>query len=905
MNQHSLPETFTRQFEAVVHRVPERIAFRLKTPQGYTSVSYREAYHQAKGAALGLLASGLKPGSRIAILSENRPEWVIAYLGAYLSGMIAVPLDAQISPAEWRTLIEDSESQAVFVSGLLMTKLAGALGDSSCVKQIISFDVADDNQISQEKLSAFIDRAWALPHPPALPDGASSDVVTIIYTSGTTGTPKGVPLTHSNIMNELRSIFRAIRVDQSDTFLCLLPLQHVLASVINVLVPLSLGGQVVFADTLKRAEILQALEEAGITILATVPQFFYLFHNRIQEELSKKSPSVQRLFRRMLSLNRFSLQFLRINLGKRLFSKIHRSFGAKLRLFVSGGSSLDLKVARDFHDMGFTILQGYGLTETTGACAVTRIQSNAVGSVGPALPGNELKILNPNEEGIGEILIRGPIVTEGYYKNPEATRSVIHDGWFHSGDLGRLDDNGNLFITGRQKEVIVLPNGKNIYPDELEAHYQQSPFIQEVAIIGIQSDQERGEKLHAIIVPNFDYLKTRKIANTREALRDEITALSNRLPKYKRLLSYQIQADPLLRTTTRKIKRLELKKLVESGQLQASEQSAPATEPGAEERALLESAIGRVVLTCLRETYHRDMSITPGMNLELDLGFDSMERVELLASLEQLLSINLPEDFGAQIYTIGDLLFRLEQETGVSTNTGASSRQSWKTILAEEPLDREQTLPPISGAIASFLKHLFLRVVYFALFKTFLRIETRGMQNLPKEGPYLVCPNHESYLDAFVLISTLPFSIFRKMFFVGYSLFFTSRIMKIAARLTNIVPVDPDALLLRAMKAGAAGLRRGMILCIFPEGGRSFDGKLQDFKKGAAILARELSVPMIPAAIQGTHEVWPRDSMRIRPHKVTITFGKPIHPAKSNAADPYQKDTDALRKAVAALIANS
>jgi long-chain acyl-CoA synthetase len=898
MEQQKPHETFNRQFEEVVHRVPERIAFQLKTPQGYTAVSYREAYRQAKGVAVGLLSSGLKSGSRVAILSENRPEWVIAYLGAYLAGMVAVPLDTQISPGEWRTLIENSETKTIFVSGMLLPKLVEAIHAAGVSLQLICLDEISNDPISYETLASFIHRACGMPHPPPLPECASSDIVTIIYTSGTTGTPKGVPLTHANIMHELRSLFDVVHVHQNDTFLCLLPLQHVLASVINVLVPLYLGGQVVFADTLKRTEILQALEEAGITILATVPQFFYLFHNRIQDELSKKSSFVQKLFGKMLALNRFSLRFLRLNLGKVFFSKIHHSFGTKLRLFVSGGSSFDPKVARDFHDMGFTILQGYGLTETTGACAVTPIKNNVIGSVGPAIPGVELKIFNPNEEGIGEILIRGPVIMQGYYKNPDATSAVIRDGWFYSGDLGRLDERGNLFITGRQKEVIVLPNGKNIYPDEVETHYLECPCIQEIAVIGVHSEQERGEKLHAIIVPNFDYLKKKKIANTREVLRDEIIALSNRLPKYKRLLSYQIQAEPLLRTTTRKIKRLELKKLVESGQLQSTDQAASPIEPGMGDMALLESAIGQEILTCLRNTYHRDMPITPGMNLELDLGFDSMERVELLAGIEQLLNVRLPEDFGAQIYTVRDLIVRLEQETGVLPRTGGSEKQSWKTILAEESIDSEATQLPISGPIVSFCKHLFLRFVYFTLFRTFLRMEIRGLEHLPKNGPYLVCPNHESYLDAIVLISVLPFHVFRKMFFVGYSQFFTGTFMTMVARLINVVPVDPDAHLLRAMKAGAVGLRRKLILCIFPEGGRSFDGNLQTFKKGAAILSRELSAPIIPTAIDGTHEVWPRASRRIRPHKVTIVFGPPLYPAESRTADPYQEDTDRLRAAI-------
>jgi len=344
-----VPKTFNQQFEEIVRRFPDRTAFRLKTPQGYPTVSYREAYRQAKGVALGLLASGLKHGSRAAILSENRPEWVVAYLGIYLSGMVAVPLDTQISPPEWRRLIDDSETQIIFASGFLMPRLLAAFEDSPSPPQVICLDSISDANDPRREFAGFIGWASSLAAPPILPECQPSDIVTIIYTSGTTGTPKGVMLTQSNIVSELQCIFGAIHADENDALLCLLPLQHVLASVINVLVPLYLGGQVVFADTLKRSEILQALEEAGITILATVPQFFYLFHDRIQDELSKKSPPARIVFRGMLRWNRFCMRILRINMGKILFPGIHRSFGTKLRLFVSGGSAFDAKVAHPFH----------------------------------------------------------------------------------------------------------------------------------------------------------------------------------------------------------------------------------------------------------------------------------------------------------------------------------------------------------------------------------------------------------------------------------------------------------------------------------------------------------------------------------------------------------------------------
>lgn len=903
MDPNPLSRTFNQHFEEIARRFPDRIAFRLKTPQGYLAVSYGDAYRQARDAALGLLALGLRNGSRVAILSENRPEWAIAYLSAYLSGMIAVPLDTQISPEEWRRLLDDAEAHTVFVSGRLLPKLREAVKDSRPPRRLISFDPEQGDRDARTELAGLIEWAAGLAPAPTLPVCQASDVVTIIYTSGTTGTPKGVMLTQSNVLSELESILKVIYADKNDALLCLLPLQHVLASIINVLVPLYLGAQVVFADTLKRSEILQALEEAGITILATVPQFFYLFHGRIQEELAGKSIPMRKLFRTTLLLNRFCMRFLRINLGKLLFAKIHRSFGAKLRLFVSGGSSLDPTVAQDFHDMGFTILQGYGLTETSGACAVTRVENNVVGSVGPALPDVDIKILAPDAAGVGEIMIRGPVVMKGYYRNPDATEESTKDGWFYSGDLGRLDRKGNLFITGRKKEVIVLPNGKNIYPDELEAHYLKCPCIQEIAVIGVFSPHERGERLHAVVVPNFDYLKSKKIANTREILRDEIARLSNQLPQYKRLMSYQIQGEPLPRTTSRKIKRVELKKLAESGQLRGTEKTPMQADAKLEDKALMESAVGQQVVKCLRETYHRSVPIDPGMNLELDLGFDSMERVELLASLEEALNLKLPDDFGTEIFTVRDLIVLLEQQTGVLMGGGEASRQSWKQILSEESLHHnEEAEAHFSGAPMAIFKHLCLRLIHFLLLRTFLRLETRGLENLPADGPYLMSPNHASYLDPFIIISTLPYRVFRKVFFVGYSEFFSNRLMKLAARLANIVPVDPDAHLLRAMKAGAYGLKRGRILCIFPEGRRSYDGELQEFKKGAAILSRELSVPIVPVAIEGTQKVWPKDSMRIRPHKVKVTFGEPISPAQRSDVDPYQADTDELRAAVAKLL---
>jgi long-chain acyl-CoA synthetase len=893
--------TYTEHFEEVARRFPDRIAFRLKTPGGYTHMRYGEVHGQVLGIARGLVSMGLKPGTRVAILSENRPEWVLAYLGAFFAGLTTVPLDIQISPPEWRRLLDDSETQAAFVSGHLMPRLKGVLQESSLLHSLVCFDTPEEDPDPRRELTGFAGVYYAPETAPPLPPTSMEDVVSIIYTSGTTGKPKGVMLTMGNIMASMSGMLDAVCVDEHDNLLCLLPLQHVLASVVNVLAPLYLGAQVTFADTLKRAEILSALQESGITIMVAVPQFFYLFHDRIQDELAKKPVMVRKAFRGLLRLNRFTRHRLRLNLGPFFFGGVHRSFGDRLRIFVSGGSAFDAKVARLFDDMGFTILQGYGLTETTGACTVTRVEENVIGSVGQALKDVDIRILDPDDTGVGEILIRGPIVMKGYYRNPGATEEAMSGDWFCSGDLGRLDDGGSLFVTGRKKEVIVLPNGKNIYPDEIEAHYLQCPYIQEMAVIGIaeRGSHERGEHLHAVVVPDFEALKAARIANAREILLFEIGRLSGQLPKYKRLMSYQFQKEPLPRTTTRKIKRLELKRLIESGAMRETEPSEAVRPTPAEESRSIESPVGQEVLRCLRENFHRE-SIGLGMNLELDLGFDSMERVEMLASLEQSLNLQLPEDFGGEIFTVRDLIHRLEQMASSGAGSAAAVRESWSTILSPEALARESDWHvQFAGTAATLVKFAGLKVLYLLL-RLFCGFEVRGRRNLPDAGPFLLCPNHASYLDPFVVMSVLPYRTFKRVFFVGASEFFTTWYMKILGRLTNIVPVDPDSHLLHAMKVGAWGLQQGRVLCIFPEGLRSFDGELKEFKKGAAILSLEVGAPLVPVGLNGTFEVWPRDTLRIRPHKVRLTFGAAMEPPEPDGSS-YQEMTDRLRNEVARL----
>ena len=310
--------SYYEEFAGAVDRFPSRVAFRLKTPAGYTEVSYEEVRRQSRGVARGLLDLGLRAGQRVAILSENRPEWVIAYLGILLAGGVVVPLDAQISPEEWIRLLEDSESRQLFVSRNLLEKLGDSIRDTTWGKRLILFDA--DSSGSEAGPSFWeLSTSDELREPLEFPGRNQEDLAAIIYTSGTTGNPKGVMLTHGNLLGEIAAIRATIQVDERDSLLCLLPLQHVLASVINALVPLTLGACVNFIDTLKRSEIIQALEDAGTTILATVPQFFYLFHGGSKRRSMQNTQPSDYCFDACCKSNRGSRRWLRLNLGKNPF----------------------------------------------------------------------------------------------------------------------------------------------------------------------------------------------------------------------------------------------------------------------------------------------------------------------------------------------------------------------------------------------------------------------------------------------------------------------------------------------------------------------------------------------------------------------------------------------------------
>src|SRR5262249_18295096 len=310
------------------------------------------------------------------------------------------------------------------------------------------------------------------------------DIASLLYTSGTTADPKGVMLKHANLLGEAEAVFAWADIGPEDAILGVLPLFHVLSQMANLLLPLAAGTKAVYLSTLNTTELLKALQERNITAFAVVPQFFNLIHERIFKEVEKRGALARFAFAAMRRTTLLSRK-LGFNPGRILFGKVHALFGRRMRYLVTGGSRFDPKIARDFYSLGIDVLQAYGLTETCGGAFVQSANDLVIGSVGKPLKGGEARILDPQtaDDGSppnGEILIRAPIVMKGYWNRPDATADVLKDGWLYTGDLGYFDECGNLFITGRKKDVIILSNGKNVYPEEIEAHYLQSPYIKEI-----------------------------------------------------------------------------------------------------------------------------------------------------------------------------------------------------------------------------------------------------------------------------------------------------------------------------------------------------------------------------------------------------------------------------------------
>ncbi|MBQ26851.1 MAG: hypothetical protein CMH81_01715 [Nitrospiraceae bacterium] len=867
--------------------------------------TFQDVGNTVKKFAAALRFMGIGTGDRVVILAENRPEWGIAYLGVVTIGATVVPFDVQYTSDEVKTLIQDCEPHTIIVTAQTYSLLP-AREEKQCVitldEPVDSLDIGFRDCIAKYGIAVEHVSNFSRTIPP-------DTVASLLYTSGTTGTPKGVLLSHENLLSNAGAIKAAGLATGSDNILSILPLHHAYPFMVSFLIPILLGARITFLQTLKGPELLACVREAEVSIVVGVPQVYAQFYRAMANELEAQPEAVQKVAAVLMGCSGFVRDWTNLNIGKAIFPAAHKRFGPTLRLLISGGARLDLTVARFLYRMGFTILEGYGLSETAPILTFNPLAKQKIGSVGRSMMNVDLQIAESDEKGIGEVTARGPNVMLGYFKNDHATTEMIHDGVLWTGDLGYFDQDGYLFLTGRKKELIVLAGGKNVYPDDVESVYRLSPAISDICVVGVEHSEEGGEALHAVVYPNFSYFKENKIGNVEEFIRSDLHGLSGRLASYKQVSGLTVVTEPLPRTRLGKLQRHRVRAMIDS----APTGVAPLKlSVGDEAMMSMEPAIS--IVSALRDVLGKGRSIRLDDHLGLDLGIDSLRRVEMVVALERKFG-PLPESFGAEVATMRDIIARITdlRLAGTSTELWVDARgenlRSWADILKNNTFEVDR-LPPHAHLISwqHRLQIWFGCGLLYLVARVGFRVSVSGVAHIPPRGPCLLAANHASFMDAFVVCGVVPYVVFERLFFFGLEQYFRTRFTAWFARGAHIVSVDAEKHLVNAMQTTAALLRRGKMVMIFPEGCRTLDGSLLPFRNGIGVLAAELGVPIVPVWIHGTYEAWPVGQLLPRFGKVAVSFGKPV---KINADerkewrfqgwDEYELATQKIREAVVEL----
>jgi long-chain acyl-CoA synthetase len=547
--------------EQSVTLFPDCVFMKSFSGDRFVDWSYRDFAAKSGRIGRGLATLGLKKGDRVGVLSENRPEWGASYMGVLVAGGVNVPLDALLKIPSWCHILRNSCCRILIVSRGFLPEFEPVFDDLPELEYIICMDDVESGSraISLKDLE---DRGHR--HSSDLPHPRPSDTASILYTSGTMGQAKGVMLSHENIVSDIDSITQMIAFEEGDNFLSVLPIHHAFECTCGFLTPMAGGITITYARGLASKLIIEDIKNNKVTILLGVPLLFEKMHAGIFKAIAKKPPFTRVVFKASYSVARLLSNVFSAEPGKRIFKGLREKAGlSSLRLMVSGGAPMPPEISRTFNLLGFRFIQGYGLSESAPVLTLNPLDKYKDASIGIPVLGAEMRIIEPDNRGIGQIIARGPMIMQGYYNNPDATAEVLKDGWLFTGDSGWVDEEGFYYIAGRVKNVIVTPAGKNVYPEEIESELNKSPYILESLVLGRPLEGTRGEEIEAIAVPDQEYfnnLTTETGHNfTTEEIEKIITAevqrLSSDLAEFKRVKYVQIRSEEFEKTSTKKIKR--------------------------------------------------------------------------------------------------------------------------------------------------------------------------------------------------------------------------------------------------------------------------------------------------------------------------------------------------------------
>lgn len=853
----------------------------IKREGHYRSWTFNDFHHDLNCLASLLKRQGLKKGSNAIVIGENTPEWVIAFHAIILSGACTVPIDPNITASEIESILTVTEPEIVFCTPVFLNLFRTCKEKYSFPKRIVILD--DKVEEKEPRFDQYIisgNEDYEAFSNKFEPD----DPMTIIFTSGTTGRAKGAVLCQKNYTAVKNHAVAIMGLNSEDTVCAVLPLHHVFGFAACIAGPIAAGMDVVFVPYIKGPLILEALKDKGVTMLPAVPKMVALFYDSIMHNVKKKGPFVTAMFSGMKIASSTAGKALGDQFRRNLFSSVHKGFGGKLKVIISGGAALGKKYWHGFNLLGFKIVEGYGLTETFGPITLCPFNDARPGSVGPALSENEIKIFEPNESGIGEVLLRGICVFKGYYKKDDLTREVIdQDGWFHTGDLGKLDTDGFLYLSGRKKDMIVLDTGKNVYPDELEDYYGTSPHIEEIGIFGVK--QNETEIVAAAIVPSKEIRKSYSLQQATSLIYEELLRLGKSLPVYRRISDFVTVYTPLPRTTTRKLKKPELLKLYNSIKRKSENRPISEEQLSVLEMAMMETEEYLGIVNSISFTYPRiDINIiNPRSHLEIDLGMDSLRKIELLTHLEQRFSISVPEEIFEKMETVSDLVSLIRERRAGGAFSVEKIMGLKERILSDsiEPVrfpEKSNLMAKTAAPLVKIAGRLTSPVKY------------DGIGNLSSSRtPMIFASNHNHILDIFWILNSLPEQIRRNTFYIGDCETQRYPALPYALHRRHMLKLERPGDPIHVLKTSLSVVRRDRNLIIFPEGQLNRTSSIGRFKSGVGLIIKETGATIVP--------------VRTSPVKVNsqeksgtawnIRFGKPFTFAELVAAGRLTSESSA------------
>jgi long-chain acyl-CoA synthetase len=844
----SIAEFFAENYRA--HR--QERACRQRRGYRTESFTYGEILEMACGFACKLEARGIAKGERVMVWGENCAEWVAVFFGCALRGVIVVPMD-DASTADFAMRVVQQVSARLLVGSRRHLRECSAAG----------FSLAS---LGLEDLAETVGTS-----PGALPRVAlgRDDVLQIVFTSGTTAEPRGVVITHGNVLaniapleREIRAYLKYERWVHPLRFLNLLPLSHVFGQFLGMFLPPLLGATVIFQDELKPSEVMNTIRRERVSVVVSVPRVLQSLKQKIERDLEDRGEREE-----------FGLRFQSAEKEHFLrrwwtFRAIRRQFGWKFLAFISGGAALDGETEEFWGRLGYAVIQGYGLTETTSLISVNHPFRLGKGSIGKVLPGREVKLAED-----GEILVRGGGVASGYWGEHGAQTVSEVGGWYRTGDIGALDEAGNLYFKGRKKEVIVTPGGMNVYPEDLEVALRRQPEVKDCVVVGM----DRGGNAEACAV-----VILRGEAKRKDGALEEVVQRANQsLAEYQRMRMWvEWEEEDFPRTSTQKPRRNLIAERV---------RESPVLAQGAREKWDTRShGASPLAELIARVTGRSGASLQQDANLDADLGLSSLDRVELLSSLEDRYQVDLSEARFSAVRTVGDLERMLGGEAAPAAvyhypNWTLRWPITWLRLLAH---------------------YLLMRPAILLL--GWPRIEGREHLHGVTE-PLLVVSNHVGDVDAGFILTALPARFRHRLATAtggealealrtpaperGFFARIYDRVQwSLGVSLLNLFPLPREAGFRKSFAYAGAAVDRGYSVLVFPEGRHTTDGKMNPFRAGIGLLAGNLGIPVLPMRIDGLFEVKQAGRRFAAPWKICVRMGAPMNFPPGTGAEEIAAD---------------